>query len=298
MRRFAVTPTPMLSIVRNPAIRQTSKRFLRPATRGEPGSSRGRQLTHLAFALVTLACAESGSDSNAAGATASNAGGSNGSTGGSGNASSSADAGAGGSGVTTAGGGGSAGGDNSAGAAGGSSAGGNSVGGNSAGGSDASTPTTATGAGGHAGVESGTAGAAGASGAAADCVPFEMRGDCAAASDGPLPAELRCTGLYADWEARTLRCDVRAYAPAYELWSDAASKQRYVYLPPETSIDVTNPDSFEYPVGTQFWKEFWLPGDEPGVVGETRLMRKTAGGWLYTSYVWSEDGSTALQTNT
>lgn len=125
-----------------------------------------------------------------------------------------------------------------------------------------------------------------------------MPEDCAPASDGPLPAELRCTGLYADWETRALRCDVREYAPAYELWSDAASKHRYVYLPPGATIDVTNPESFEYPVGTQFWKEFWLPDDEAGVAGETRLMRKTTSGWLYTSYVWSDDGATATQTNT
>lgn len=177
---------------------------------------------------------------------------------------------------------------------GGTATDGSGTAGSGAGGSGGSAATTNGGSGGDAGH---AGGAAGAAGAPADCDPFEMPDDCAPASDGPLPAELRCTGLYADWETRTLRCDVREYAPAYELWSDAASKHRYVYLPPGSSIDVTDPESFEYPVGTQFWKEFWLPGDEPGVIGETRLMRKTASGWLYTSYVWSEDGSLAAQTN-
>lgn len=172
--------------------------------------------------------------------------------------------------------------------------------GDSSGGSGGAAGTTATtvGAGGSGGVSSTTDGSAGAAGAPIDCVPFEMPEDCAPAEDGPLPAELRCTGLYADWDSRTVHCDVRSYAPAYELWSDGASKERFVYLPPGSTIDVTNPESFEYPVGTQFWKEFWLPGDTPGQPGETRLLRKTAAGWLYTTYVWSEDGSTALQTNT
>ncbi len=182
---------------------------------------------------------------------------------------------------------------------GGTHSGGTHSGGTHSGGSDGTASTTAAGAGGVAGVAGSTTdGAAGAAGASPDCVPFVMPDDCVAAEDGPLPAELRCTGLYADWESRTLRCDVRAYAPAYELWSDGASKQRFVHLPPGSRIDVTNPESFLYPVGTQFWKEFWLPGDAPEVVGETRLLRKTASGWLYTTYVWSEDGSTAVQTNT
>jgi hypothetical protein len=121
--------------------------------------------------------------------------------------------------------------------------------------------------------------------------------DCEPASDGPLPSELRCTGLYGDWQAREYRCDVREYAPAFQLWSDGAEKHRYVYLPPGTRIDVTDPESFDYPVGTQFWKEFWLPGSNGLELGETRLMRKTELGWLYTSYVWSEDGTDAIQEN-
>ena len=70
-------------------------------------------------------------------------------------------------------------------------------------------------------------------------------------------------------------------------------------LPPGTEVDVSDPDAFEFPVGTQFWKEFRVRQGESGPFhpGETRLLRKLASGWAATTYVWSEDGSTALAQN-
>jgi hypothetical protein len=125
-----------------------------------------------------------------------------------------------------------------------------------------------------------------------------MPSDCAAGSDSELPSELRCTGLYGSWSTRKLACGVRAYTPAYELWSDGAHKRRFVSLPEGSQIDARNPDAFVYPVGTQFWKEFSLDvaSASAPVLGETRLLRKTRAGWLYTSYVWSRDGQSATAT--
>lgn len=132
----------------------------------------------------------------------------------------------------------------------------------------------------------------------ADCKLFVMPDDCAAPAGGGLPLELRCTGLYADFAARELACGVMPYKPAFELWSDGAEKQRYAWLPPGETIDATDPDSFVYPVGTQFWKEFRVPvGEGEMRAAETRLLRKTEAGWLYTTYVWSLDQQTALQEN-
>lgn len=129
------------------------------------------------------------------------------------------------------------------------------------------------------------------------CDEFALPPDCSVPEGAVLPGELRCTGLYADWETRAPRCGVRPYVPAYELWSDAAAKERYVWLPPGQTIDATHPDALLYPVGTRFWKEFHVgsPGEQK--LGETRYMVKTAAGWLYTTYVWSDDGTTALQDN-
>jgi hypothetical protein len=131
----------------------------------------------------------------------------------------------------------------------------------------------------------------------ADCRVFVLPQDCAAPTASELPDELRCTGLYGDWAARQLACGVSAYQPAFQLWSDGADKHRYVSLPEGTTIDVSDPDEFVYPVGTQFWKEFRLQTASGLRPGETRLLRKTAAGWLATSYVWSEDGTRTRRTD-
>jgi hypothetical protein len=129
------------------------------------------------------------------------------------------------------------------------------------------------------------------------CDEFALPPDCAIPSGAVLPGELRCTGLYASWQERKLRCGVKPYVPAHELWADGAGKQRYVWLPPGQKVDVSNPDEFDYPIGTRFWKEFYVGPEGNQTLGETRYMLKVAAGWLYTAYVWSRDGTTANQQN-
>lgn len=107
---------------------------------------------------------------------------------------------------------------------------------------------------------------------------------------GPRPPEhLAETGLYSDFATGTIATDVLTYTPQYPLWSDGARKQRWIRLPAGTSIDASNPDRFEFPIGTQIWKEFaW----ERRV--ETRYMERAASGsWIYATYVWSSDGRDA-----
>jgi hypothetical protein len=129
------------------------------------------------------------------------------------------------------------------------------------------------------------------------CRDFVAPADCRNADGRPLPAELRCTGLYGDWEAREPACGVSEYAPAYELWSDGARKRRFISLPEGEPVDATRPDGFVFPAGTQLWKEFRVetPSGEERLA-ETRLLRKVDSprpGWLYTSYVWNEAQTSA-----
>src|SRR4051812_32762302 len=49
--------------------------------------------------------------------------------------------------------------------------------------------------------------------------------------------ELACTGLYSDWGSRTIASNVHEFKPGFELWSDGASKRRWLYLPAGTKID-------------------------------------------------------------
>jgi hypothetical protein len=152
--------------------------------------------------------------------------------------------------------------------------------------------------GGFGGEANGGSDGAGGDGSSWDgCDSFELPDDCTIPEGAVLPGEVRCTGLYSDFESRTLRCGVRPYTPTYALWTDGARKQRYVWLPPGESVDASSPDGFIYPVGTRFWKEFYVGPEGAQTLGETRYLIKTEAGWLYTVYVWSEDGQTALQEN-
>src|SRR5579883_3455610 len=56
------------------------------------------------------------------------------------------------------------------------------------------------------------------------------------------PTTLECTGLYADIASKALAPRARSYAPATPLWSDGAEKQRWIALPPGTTIDATDPN--------------------------------------------------------
>ena len=91
------------------------------------------------------------------------------------------------------------------------------------------------------------------------------------------PTDLRCTGLYSDWATRTVAANVRQYDPGLHLWSDGASKTRWIYLPPGTKIDTSNMDQWTFALGTKVWKEFVVGGartrDAPALeAAERRLV--------------------------
>jgi hypothetical protein len=99
------------------------------------------------------------------------------------------------------------------------------------------------------------------------------------------PELLAETGLYADPESKTVAPENLAFVPQYPLWSDGATKKRWIRIPPGTSIDASDPDAWKFPVGTKLWKEFSF-----GRRVETRFMELgTDGRWIYATYAWSED---------
>ena len=106
----------------------------------------------------------------------------------------------------------------------------------------------------------------------------------------PLAATLRETGLYSDWDTKTVAPGHLRYAPQYPLWTDGAAKSRWLHLPADSWIDASNPDAWEFPVGTKVWKEFRFHG----APAETRMIERTTEGWRYASYAWRPDGSATL----
>ena len=76
---------------------------------------------------------------------------------------------------------------------------------------------------------------------------------------------------------RSCSADVLAFSPQYPLWSDGATKRRWIWLPPGTSIDATRPDAWDFPRGTKLWKEF-----SHGRALETRFIERGAdGNWRF-----------------
>lgn len=111
----------------------------------------------------------------------------------------------------------------------------------------------------------------------------------AAIEVAPLPQRLSETGLFTDATARTIDPAHLAFTPQYPLWTDGATKRRWLHLPAGTSIDAAQADAWEFPVGTKFWKEFAF-----GRPVETRYIEFTTAGWRFATYQWAEDGSDAV----
>lgn len=110
-----------------------------------------------------------------------------------------------------------------------------------------------------------------------------------AGAAAPLPERLGDTGLYLDGSLTTVRPDVLPFSPQYPLWSDGATKRRWIWIPPGAFIDASNPNAWVFPVGTRLWKEFSM-----GRRVETRFVERIDdGSWRFATYVWSEDGHDA-----
>jgi hypothetical protein len=110
------------------------------------------------------------------------------------------------------------------------------------------------------------------------------------------PLTLADTGLCLDAACTQISTDVFAYQPQFQLWSDAATKRRWIYLPPGTKINTTDMDFWEFPVGTKLWKEF----TRDNIRVETRLIMRIADAgvpsdWFMMPYVWNaaQDATTA-----
>ena len=121
------------------------------------------------------------------------------------------------------------------------------------------------------------------------CQPYRACDPVDDAAVGKLPERLSLTGLYSP-ETGAVAPDVRTFRPQFELWSDGASKRRFIWLPPGARIDTSDMDSWLFPVGTKVWKEF----TRAGVRVETRLLERLPSGWIGLSYLWEKGGADAI----
>lgn len=103
-------------------------------------------------------------------------------------------------------------------------------------------------------------------------------------------ASLAATGCY---EQRASQWEPIEGAFAYDvrspLWSDAAEKRRFVFLPEGQQIELGEGGRMIFPDGTVVAKDFVLDG----VLVETRLMMREGPRWAAITYRWRADGSDA-----
>ena len=86
----------------------------------------------------------------------------------------------------------------------------------------------------------------------------------------------------------------KEYVPQYPLYSDNATKRRFIYLPNGQKVNTAAPDDWIYPMGTILYKEFSIDGKKI----ETRVWEKTAAAegpasWRSSVYVWKVDQTDA-----
>ncbi len=87
-----------------------------------------------------------------------------------------------------------------------------------------------------------------------------------------------------------------------ELFTDYASKYRFVFVPNGQAATYSQNESFDFPVGTVIAKTFALPqntanrGFSNEELIETRLLIKRATGWTALPFVWNAQKSDAMLT--
>lgn len=154
-----------------------------------------------------------------------------------------------------------------------------------------STVVAALAALGSCGAQGGDVSAGSSAGAAAAATA--QTAPCVEPASG-LPDDVFCTGLYRDRSPLQFAPSVRPYTPGVTLWSDGADKQRFLYLPPGSTIDTSRMDAWSFPAGTKAWKEFRFDGK----LVETRLLwKRDANTWEAGTYVWNAE-QTAAPLNT
>ena len=105
----------------------------------------------------------------------------------------------------------------------------------------------------------------------------------------PLPQRLSETGLFLAGSTTEVDPRNRRFVPQYPLWTDGATKRRWIRLPEGSAIDASDPDAWRFPVGTRLWKEFSF-----GERVETRYIERLQdGSFRFATYLWSADGRDA-----
>lgn len=120
---------------------------------------------------------------------------------------------------------------------------------------------------------------------------------CGGGSDGP-PERLSEWGLFTDGATQTPASDVVPYEVISPLFSDYASKHRFIRVPAGETIQYRDDGIWDFPEGTVLVKTFAFLRDrrDPSAgerLIETRLFVLEEGIWTPYVYLWNDDASEA-----
>jgi uncharacterized repeat protein (TIGR03806 family) len=108
----------------------------------------------------------------------------------------------------------------------------------------------------------------------------------------PFPKKLSSWHLFtSNSKGLTPNAGVLAYDLNTPLFSDYASKYRFVWMPTGSSASYREDTTFDFPVGTILAKSFAFPVDNHSgkeKLIETRLLVNTNSGWVALPYVWND----------
>lgn len=133
----------------------------------------------------------------------------------------------------------------------------------------------------------------------AGCAPGREEGPLLKTILSDAPAErLSDYGFFVDEAGRVPAAGVVQYDLINPLFSDYASKHRYVFIPDGQAAAYRDDQVFDFPVGSVLIKTFAFSADmRSPEVGErfveTRLLIRAEDGWKAYPYVWNDDQSEA-----
>lgn len=106
------------------------------------------------------------------------------------------------------------------------------------------------------------------------------------------PRKLSETGCFAKLNPPTPIAGITSYGVSSPLWSDGADKDRFLFLPPQTSVEFKANAPWNFPNRAVLIKTFSLPqanGDKKRM--ETRFLVKKPEGFKGYTYRWNEAGT-------
>lgn len=107
------------------------------------------------------------------------------------------------------------------------------------------------------------------------------------------PLTLSATGCFNQVAPLLPAANVVPFEVNAPLWSDGLAKDRFIHVP--KALKFVQDGRWDYPVGTVFIKNFFLPGTTPSErrIIETRFLVKQRTNFAGFSYYWNEDETEA-----